>query len=45
MYSGPPSFTLATQVCTEYNQKGKKIAISILRNEVEDAMVKMETFP
>ena len=37
----PPGFTITTEVCTEYNQKGKDTVIELLKSEVEAAMQKI----
>ncbi len=39
---GPPGFTITTEVCTLYNQKGKDYAISLIKDEVESAVQKVE---
>ncbi|AMC09966.1 pyruvate, phosphate dikinase [Lutibacter profundi] len=38
----PPGFTITTEVCTEYNLLGKDKIISLLKNEVEAAVAKVE---
>lgn len=39
---GPPGFTITTEVCTLYNQKGKDYAISLIKDEVASAVQKVE---
>ncbi|MCG8579454.1 MAG: hypothetical protein MI866_06035, partial [Bacteroidales bacterium] len=31
----PAGFTITTEVCTEYNQKGKEAVVELMRAEVE----------
>lgn len=38
----PPGFTITTEACTEYNEKGKEFAVSVLRDEVAGAIEEME---
>ncbi len=38
----PPGFTITTEVCTEYNQLGREKVIELLKDEVEQAMKKVE---
>ena len=38
----PPGFTITTEVCTEYNKLGKEYVISVLKNEVENAIAQIE---
>ncbi|MDR2805633.1 MAG: pyruvate, phosphate dikinase [Dysgonamonadaceae bacterium] len=38
----PPGFTITTEVCTEYNQRGKEAVIQLIRPEVEAAIRKVE---
>ncbi len=38
----PPGFTITTEVCTEYNEKGKEYVISVLKDEVEQAIKLIE---
>ncbi len=34
----PPGFTITTEVCTVYNEKGQEHAINLIKNEVEKAV-------
>jgi len=38
----PPGFTITTEVCTIYNEKGKQVAVDLIRNEVEAAVAMIE---
>ena len=38
----PPGFTITTEVCTVYNQKGKDAAVSLIKTEVEKAVLYIE---
>ncbi|NOX85191.1 MAG: pyruvate, phosphate dikinase [Chlorobi bacterium] len=38
----PPGFTITTEVCTMYNEKGRDHAIDMIREEVELAMTSVE---
>ncbi len=38
----PPGFTITTDVCTEYNEKGKDVVVDLLRPEVEAAIKNIE---
>ena len=38
----PPGFTITTEVCTEYNELGKEYVISVLKEEVENAVSQIE---
>jgi len=38
----PPGFTITTEVCTEYNELGKEYVISVLKEEVEEAVARIE---
>ncbi len=38
----PPGFTITTEVCTVYNQKGKDAAVSLIKSEVEKAVSYIE---
>jgi len=38
----PPGFTITTEVCTVYNQKGKDAAVSLIKSEVEKAVLYIE---
>ena len=38
----PPGFTITTEVCTEYNELGKEYVISVLKEEVEKAVSRIE---
>ncbi|HBL76773.1 MAG: pyruvate, phosphate dikinase [Bacteroidetes bacterium GWF2_42_66] len=39
----PPGFTITTEVCTIYNEKGKDAAVALIKKEVEAAVAKVET--
>jgi pyruvate, orthophosphate dikinase len=39
---GPPGFTITTEVCTLYNQKGSDYVVQLIKKEVEDAVKKVE---
>ncbi|MDX9880852.1 MAG: pyruvate, phosphate dikinase [Prolixibacteraceae bacterium] len=39
----PPGFTITTEVCTIYNEKGKEAAVALIKKEVEAAVAKIET--
>jgi len=39
----PPGFTITTEVCTFYNEKGKDAAIALIRKDVEASVAKIET--
>ncbi len=39
----PPGFTITTEVCTEYYQKGKDASVAMIRPEVEQAMKLVES--
>jgi pyruvate,orthophosphate dikinase len=39
----PPGFTITTDVCNEYYEKGKDAVVALLRQEVERALEKVET--
>ena len=39
----PPGFTITTEVCTIYNEKGKDAAVALIKKEVEAAVAKIET--
>ncbi len=39
---GPPGFTITTEVCTLYNQKGRAHVVELIKKEVEDAVHKVE---
>lgn len=39
----PPGFTITTEVCTEYNQLGQEAAVSMIKKEVEDSILNIET--
>ncbi|MDR2684721.1 MAG: pyruvate, phosphate dikinase, partial [Prevotellaceae bacterium] len=38
----PPGFTITTEVCTEYTEKGKDAVVELIKTEVETAMKKVE---
>lgn len=38
----PPGFTITTEVCTLYNQKGRDFVVKLIKEEVEDAVRKVE---
>lgn len=38
----PPGFTITTEVCTEYNELGRDYVVSLLKGEVEQAVVQIE---
>ncbi|MDD4631864.1 MAG: pyruvate, phosphate dikinase [Proteiniphilum sp.] len=38
----PPGFTITTEVCTEYNELGRDYVIGILKEEVENAVSRIE---
>lgn len=38
----PPGFTITTEVCTLYNQKGRDHVVGLIREQVEEAMRKVE---
>ncbi|MEZ2415461.1 pyruvate, phosphate dikinase [Muriicola sp. E247] len=38
----PPGFTITTEVCTEYNELGRKKVISLIKSEVEKAVQEIE---
>lgn len=38
----PPGFTITTEVCTLYNQKGQDYVVELIKKEVEDAIHKVE---
>ena len=38
----PPGFTITTEVCTLYNQKGRDFVVSLIKDQVEEAMRKVE---
>jgi pyruvate,orthophosphate dikinase len=39
----PPGFTITTEVCTVYNQKGKDAAVLLIKAEVEKAVAHIES--
>ncbi|WP_459190313.1 pyruvate, phosphate dikinase [Parabacteroides sp. APC149_11_2_Y6] len=39
----PPGFTITTDVCTEYYELGKEKVVELLKSEVENAIVNIET--
>ncbi len=38
----PPGFTITTEVCTEYNEKGKDAIVALLKSDVEKAINHIE---
>jgi pyruvate,orthophosphate dikinase len=38
----PPGFTITTEVCTAYNEKGRDYAVNMIKKEVEDAVAAVE---
>lgn len=38
----PPGFTITTEVCTLYNQKGRDHVVALIKDQVEEAMRKVE---
>ena len=38
----PAGFTITTEVCTAYNEKGKDYAVELIRDEVEHAVIELE---
>ncbi|HPB04689.1 MAG TPA: pyruvate, phosphate dikinase [Prolixibacteraceae bacterium] len=38
----PPGFTITTEVCTIYNEKGKDVAFNMIKGEVEKAVAHIE---
>ena len=38
----PPGFTVTTEICTTYNEKGREFAIKQIKAEVEDAVRRVE---
>ncbi len=38
----PPGFTITTEVCTIYNEKGRDVAVDLIREDVELAMASVE---
>ena len=38
----PPGFTITTEVCSEYYEKGKDIVVGLLKSEVESALANIE---
>lgn len=34
----PPGFTITTEVCTEYNEKGKDAIVKIIKEDVENSI-------
>lgn len=39
----PPGFTITTEVCTEYNQKGKDAVVGLISEDVKQAVAHIET--
>ncbi len=40
----PPGFTITTEVCTMYNEKGQEATFSVIKEEVEKAVAMVEKF-
>ena len=38
----PPGFTITTEVCTLYNEKGKDAVVNAIKKEVEEAVIELE---
>ena len=38
----PPGFTITTEICTLYNEKGKDSAVKLIKEEVEKAVLRLE---
>ena len=38
----PPGFTITTEVCTEYTQKGREAVVALIKDEVEAAIAHVE---
>ncbi|MGN1237584.1 MAG: pyruvate, phosphate dikinase [Muribaculaceae bacterium] len=38
----PPGFTITTEVCTEYNEKGKDAIVAIIKDDVEKSIAHIE---
>ncbi len=38
----PPGFTITTEVCTLYNEKGKDYSVKLIKDDVEAAMAEVE---
>ncbi len=38
----PPGFTITTEVCTIYNEKGQQVAFDLIKSEVEKAVAQIE---
>ncbi|NQU34483.1 MAG: pyruvate, phosphate dikinase, partial [Bacteroidetes bacterium] len=38
----PPGFTITTEVCTLYNEKGKDAVVDAIKKEVEEAVIELE---
>ncbi len=38
----PPGFTITTEVCTEYTQKGREAVVALIKKEVEAAIAHVE---
>ena len=39
----PPGFTITTEVCTEYNEKGKDAIVKIIKEDVENSIKHIES--
>ena len=39
----PPGFTITTDVCTEYNEKGKDAIVAIIKDDVEKSIAHIES--
>ena len=40
----PPGFTITTEVCTEYNLLGHEVVVNIIKEEVEESILNIESF-
>ena len=38
----PPGFTITTEVCTEYNEKGRESVVALLKDDVEKSIAHIE---
>ncbi len=38
----PPGFTITTEICTLYNEKGQDYAVGLIKTEVENAVAELE---
>ena len=39
----PPGFTITTEVCTEYNEKGRESVVALLKDDVEKSIAHIES--